>query len=144
MHKYLFIFNKVVLCGVVAALAPAFAHAQNWKPDKVVEIVIGTTPGGPQDRQGRVVQRVLQEHKLVDQTINVIYKPGGGGAVGAGISHAAQGRRPPDADRGAVSAEQPRGGTQQDHLHRFHAVGGARGGVRRDRGAVGFTDQGRT
>jgi putative tricarboxylic transport membrane protein len=85
MHKYLFLLNKLVLCGMavfVPAIAPHIAHAQNWKPDKVVEIIIGTTPGGPQDRQGRVVQRVLQEHKLVDQTINVVYKPGGGGAVG--------------------------------------------------------------
>jgi putative tricarboxylic transport membrane protein len=47
-----------------------------------VEIVIGTSPGGPQDRQGRLLQRVLQERKLVEQPVTVVNKPGGGGAVG--------------------------------------------------------------
>ncbi len=65
----------------VAALLPP-AHAQSWKPDKNIEILVGTTPGGPQDRTGRLVQRILQEHKLVDQPVNVTNKPGGGGAVG--------------------------------------------------------------
>lgn len=67
---------------LAAAMAAPDAYAQAWKPEKAIEIVIGTTPGGPQDRQGRLVQRVLQEHKLVDQSINVVNKPGGGGAVG--------------------------------------------------------------
>ncbi len=58
------------------------AWAQAWKPDKPVEIIIGTSAGGPQDRTGRLVQRVLQERKLVEQPLAVVNKPGGGGAVG--------------------------------------------------------------
>jgi putative tricarboxylic transport membrane protein len=68
-----------VLLG--AALLTAQAHAQAWKPDKNIEVLVGTTPGGPQDRQGRLVQRILQEHKLIEQPSNVVNKPGGGGAV---------------------------------------------------------------
>jgi putative tricarboxylic transport membrane protein len=68
-----------VLLG--AALLPAQATAQSWKPDKNIEVLVGTTPGGPQDRQGRLVQRILQEHKLIEQPSNVVNKPGGGGAV---------------------------------------------------------------
>ncbi len=56
-------------------------QAQTWKPDKPVEIIIGTTPGGPQDRQGRLIQRIFQERRLFDQPSTVVNRPGGGGAV---------------------------------------------------------------
>ena len=62
--------------------APATGLPQAWKPEKPVEIVIGTSPGGPQDRTGRLIQRILQEQKLVSAPVNVVNKPGGGGAVG--------------------------------------------------------------
>ena len=71
-----------VLSGVMVASGNGWAQAPAWKPDKAMEIVIGTSPGGPQDRQGRLLQRVLQERKLVDQPVTVVNKPGGGGAVG--------------------------------------------------------------
>ena len=67
---------------VVAALLPSHGYAQSWKPEKALEIIVGTTPGGPQDRTGRLVQRLMQERKLVDQPSTVVNKPGGGGAVG--------------------------------------------------------------
>ncbi|HKA40854.1 MAG TPA: tripartite tricarboxylate transporter substrate binding protein [Burkholderiales bacterium] len=57
------------------------ASAQ-WKPEKPVEIVVGTSPGGPQDRTGRTIQRILQDQKLVTTPVNVVNKAGGGGAVG--------------------------------------------------------------
>jgi putative tricarboxylic transport membrane protein len=63
-------------------LAPAVGVAQAWKPDRPVEIIIGTSPGGPQDRTGRLIQKILQEQKLVSAPVNVVNKPGGGGAVG--------------------------------------------------------------
>ena len=56
--------------------------AQAWKPEKPVEIVIGTSAGGPQDRTGRMVQKILQDMKLVTTPITVVNRPGGGGAVG--------------------------------------------------------------
>ncbi len=70
------------LIAAVLAACPMFGQAQAWKPEKPVEIIIGTSPGGPQDRQGRLLQRVLQDRKLVDQPVTVVNKPGGGGAVG--------------------------------------------------------------
>ena len=68
---------------IVALLcAAAAAHAQPaWKPEKSVEIIIGTSPGGPQDRMGRTLQKVLQESRLVEVPVSVENKPGGGGAV---------------------------------------------------------------
>jgi putative tricarboxylic transport membrane protein len=68
--------------SIAAMLASPLAGAQAWKPEKPVEIVIGTSPGGPQDRTGRLIQKLLQEGKLVSTPVNVVNKPGGGGAVG--------------------------------------------------------------
>ena len=70
--------------GLIAALTlvPAAGPAQTWKPDKPVDVVVGTSPGGPQDRTGRLIQRILQEQKLVPTPVNVVNKPGGGGVVG--------------------------------------------------------------
>ena len=73
---------------VVFLHVPAPGHAQAWKPEKPVEIIIGTSPGGPQDRTGRMIQKILQEQKLVPTPVNVVNKPGGGGAVG--LSYIAQ------------------------------------------------------
>ena len=73
-----------ILKTVLAALlcAAAAVHAQPaWKPEKSVEIIIGTSPGGPQDRMGRTLQKVLQESRLVEVPVSVENKPGGGGAV---------------------------------------------------------------
>lgn len=64
-----------------AMLVAAGVSAQAWKPEKPVEIIIGTSAGGPQDRMGRAVQRMLQERKLVLTPVNVTNKAGGGGAV---------------------------------------------------------------
>ena len=69
-------------------LAPAAGVAQAWRPDKPVEIIIGTSPGGPQDRTGRLIQKILQEQKLVSAPVNVVNKPGGGGVVG--LNHLSQ------------------------------------------------------
>ena len=76
--------RRALLCGGTAGLGLLAArplYAQSWKPTKPVEIVIGTSPGGPQDRMGRAVQRILQEKKLIDVPVNVVNRAGGGGAI---------------------------------------------------------------
>ncbi len=82
VFKQYFIFSLSGLAALLFYLQCAHSHAQSWKPEKPVEIIIGTTPGGPQDRQGRLIQRIFQERKLFDQTSSVSNRPGGGGAVG--------------------------------------------------------------
>ena len=71
--------GSIAACVLLACAAAA--HAQAWKPEKTVEIVIGTSPGGPQDRMGRTIQRILQDHKLIATQSTVVNKPGGGGAI---------------------------------------------------------------
>jgi putative tricarboxylic transport membrane protein len=73
----------ILLCAVCLA---GNAHAADWRPERGIEIIVGTGVGGGQDKSARIVQRVLQERKLVaaspQVTITVVNKPGGGGAVG--------------------------------------------------------------
>ena len=39
------------------------AAAQGWAPQKNVEIVVGSAPGGSNDRTARFVERMLREHQ---------------------------------------------------------------------------------
>ena len=63
------------------ALTGTSAHAQSWKPEKNIEILIGLTPGSSQDRTGRSLQKVWQETKVLSTPVNVVNRPGGGGQV---------------------------------------------------------------
>jgi putative tricarboxylic transport membrane protein len=58
------------------------ARAQAWQPERAVEIVVGTSPGGGQDRSTRFVQKLLQEYKLVPVPTTVANKPGAGSSIG--------------------------------------------------------------
>jgi putative tricarboxylic transport membrane protein len=67
---------------VCAAALLALPAAAQWKPEKTVEIIAPSGPGGTTDRTARVVQRILTMHKLVDVPVNVVNKPGGSGTLG--------------------------------------------------------------
>jgi putative tricarboxylic transport membrane protein len=66
-------------CAVVSA--PGFVVAAEWKPDRVVEVIVATGAGGGQDKSARTVQRILQDSKILSVTSTVQNKPGGGGLV---------------------------------------------------------------
>jgi putative tricarboxylic transport membrane protein len=57
------------------------AHAQGWSPQKNVEIVVGSAPGGSNDKTARSVERALVDHKLVNTSITVVNRPGGGSSI---------------------------------------------------------------
>jgi putative tricarboxylic transport membrane protein len=76
-------FNALVLSAFAVVINGSVdAAAAEWKPDKPIEIIVGTGVGGGQDKSARTLQRILQEKKLVDFPVTVVNKPGGGGAVG--------------------------------------------------------------
>jgi len=58
------------------------AHAQQWKPDKNVEIIVWSGAGGGADRPARAMQRLFQDKKLLDVPSFVVNKPGANGTVG--------------------------------------------------------------
>jgi len=67
---------------VLRPLVAAGQALAQWKPDKNVEIIVGTGPGGGQDKTARTLNRLLVDKRLVEAPITVVNKPGGGGAVG--------------------------------------------------------------
>ena len=72
----------VVVIASSMCSAHAAAAAGAWKPEKPIEIVAPSAPGGTTDRTARVVARILTQHKLVDAPVNVVNKPGGSGTIG--------------------------------------------------------------
>jgi putative tricarboxylic transport membrane protein len=63
------------------AIVAGTATAQEWKPDRPVEIVATNAPGGGSDRIGRILIKIIQENKYVTTPINLVNRPGGGGSV---------------------------------------------------------------
>jgi putative tricarboxylic transport membrane protein len=61
-------------------LAPV-ALAQSWSPQKNVEIVVGSAPGGSNDKTARAVERMITVMKLVPTSVTVNNKPGGGSNI---------------------------------------------------------------
>ncbi len=88
-------------CATVAALAATFlassaAWGQSpspWRPDKQVEIILPTAPGGGNDTVARLMQKALQDQKLVTTPILVMNKSGGNQTVS--VAYHAQHRADP-------------------------------------------------
>lgn len=75
-------FARRMTAALGLLLVAAHAAAADWNPDKNIEIIIGSGPGGGNDRAGRTVQKLLTDLKLVNVTSSVINKAGGGGFIG--------------------------------------------------------------
>jgi putative tricarboxylic transport membrane protein len=69
--------------SVLWAAAASTVSAQGWVPQKNVEIVAASAPGGSNDNTARTVERTLNAVKAVPTTLTVVNKPGGGGSIAA-------------------------------------------------------------
>ena len=67
-----------LFAGFMTAVAPTPVAAQ-WKPERAVEVVVGSAAGGGNDKSARVMQKIWKDSGLPD--LNVVNKVGGGGAV---------------------------------------------------------------
>lgn len=65
------------LCAAVNLMIAGAACAQAWKPDRNVELVIPTTPGGSNDIAGRTIHKLLNDLKLLSVTNAVVNRSGG-------------------------------------------------------------------
>jgi putative tricarboxylic transport membrane protein len=76
----------------IALMGPGVAPAQEtWKPTRAVTLIAPNAPGGTSDRTARELQRLFQQYKLVDVTVNVVNRPGGGGTLALNQLNAAAG-----------------------------------------------------
>ena len=86
---------------VIFISAPAaVSQTGPWKPAHTVEIVVGVGPGGGIDRTARFMQKILQDHRLIDVPSTVVNKAGGGST----ISLAYLNQHPGDAHMWEISA----------------------------------------
>jgi putative tricarboxylic transport membrane protein len=67
--------------STASASTAAPAKATSKYPEKALTIVAPSGAGGGWDSTARSISKVLSETKIVDKTISVENKPGGGGAV---------------------------------------------------------------
>ena len=74
-------FTLAALAGAATLLAPQIAAAE-WKPVKPIEFIATAGPGGGTDNLARTIQSIITKHKLIDQPVVVVNKPGGSGAEG--------------------------------------------------------------
>ena len=69
-----------LVAAVMLSVASMATHAQAvWKPEKPVEIVVGSAAGGGNDKTARVIQKVWTETKLLNGVVT--NKVGGGGTL---------------------------------------------------------------
>jgi putative tricarboxylic transport membrane protein len=71
-----------LLIAAGIATAAAGAHAQSaWKPEKNIEIVVGSSAGTGTDKTARLMQAIWRDRKLMDVSAVVANKPGGGSRI---------------------------------------------------------------
>lgn len=84
MLPYEFHPGRLVFTACLVALSIAHsvpAPAAEWRPEKNIEIVVGVTPGGPIDTSARLIQKILQDKRMIAAPINVVNRPGGNNAI---------------------------------------------------------------
>ncbi|MDO9420613.1 MAG: tripartite tricarboxylate transporter substrate binding protein [Herminiimonas sp.] len=70
-----------MLGGLLLALTGVSAVAQTWAPQKNVELVVYSAPGGSNDKTARSVERIVAGKKMIKSTMTVVNKTGGGGNI---------------------------------------------------------------
>ncbi len=66
-------------CLLASFLATGAQAQSAWQPQKPVEIVVGSAPGGGNDKTARTIQNIWADTKAVESV--VLNKVGGGGAI---------------------------------------------------------------
>jgi putative tricarboxylic transport membrane protein len=69
------LFAVVLVCAAV----PAFS--QSWSPSRPVALVVGAAPGGSIDLTARLLQKSMDQQKLVPTPVIVVNKPGAGQGI---------------------------------------------------------------
>ena len=71
-----------IRCAMAFFLAAATAQAMAWEPTAPVELVVPAGTGGGADQMARFIQKVVADHHLMRQPLNVVNKSGNSGAEG--------------------------------------------------------------
>jgi putative tricarboxylic transport membrane protein len=77
MRTGLMRWTAVAALAGAGLMAAGGATAQAWKPERNVDLVIPTSPGGSNDIAGRTIQKLWSELKLLPVTSSVSNRSGG-------------------------------------------------------------------
>lgn len=80
-HRSMNLPTRVLIMLLITLVHGAACAQGGWLPERSVELVVPTGPGGGNDTAARTVHAIMQGRKLVDVPVTVVNKPGGGGAV---------------------------------------------------------------
>lgn len=72
--------RTAIAAAIVACTAQFASQARAqpaWRPERAVELIVTTAPGGANDQIARAIQRNLRDEKLVTTPLEVMNKPGG-------------------------------------------------------------------
>lgn len=75
------VFRNFLAAIALSSVSAVCAAQGAWSPQKNVEIVVGSAPGGSNDRTARQVERILVEKRIVATPLTVVNKPGGGSTI---------------------------------------------------------------
>jgi putative tricarboxylic transport membrane protein len=78
---------RCALLPILSVLCVAPAGAQGWKPERPVELIVTCQAGCGPDGTARLIQRIWQERRIVEQPAVVVNRAGGGGAAAFGSIH---------------------------------------------------------
>jgi putative tricarboxylic transport membrane protein len=79
-HSFVCTIRSVLLVALALISATAFAQTP-WKPQRPVELIVGSAAGNSNDLMLRLIAQVTQEKRLLDVPMNVMNKPGGGNTI---------------------------------------------------------------
>jgi putative tricarboxylic transport membrane protein len=85
--------TAAIVISTVMAPSAWSQTPSSWRPEKPVEIVLPTSPGGGNDTVARLMQKMLQDQKAVTTPILVVNKAGGNQTVS--VAYHAQHRADP-------------------------------------------------
>jgi putative tricarboxylic transport membrane protein len=74
-------FLKYATFGLIPLMLAAPLRAQEWHPNRPLELVVPSAAGGSADLVMRTLQNVVGQMKTSDEPFMVVNKPGGGGTV---------------------------------------------------------------
>lgn len=74
-------WRQAACAAAMGGLLAVPAWSAGWQPDKPVEMIIGTAPGGSIDATGRQIARILETEHIVPTPVVVTNRPGAGNAI---------------------------------------------------------------
>lgn len=74
--------TRILFLLTALALVSGNTYAQApWKPDRPVELIVGSAAGNSNDLMLRLIAQIAQDKRLLDVPMNVMNKPGGGNTI---------------------------------------------------------------